>query len=503
MRFSPGDRVLLEGGQTFEGNFTLDEGSRTDPAAPILIGSYGRGRALIKAAKGTAIQVRNVGGIVIRDLKLEGESAGTNQGFGVEVVNERGAARLDLIRLENLEVSNFRWAGIYVGGVPTDLPAYRQKPGGRHGFRNVRISRCLAHEILYYGIYVSGPWNRERGGYANQAVTISDSVAYDNHGDPTYKANHSGNGIMLDDTDGGLIDHCTAYRNGDANGSQAGGPVGIWTDESNGVTIQFCESYGNRTGGAADGGGFDLDGGVTNSIMQYNYSHDNDGAGYLVWNYGGAIHPLSGNVIRYNISENDGRRHKYGGVHVGTSGEAVHGIEIYNNTIYATASEDGQPRDVWVGGTAVNKGINFRNNLFVSDAGVPLVEIEPNQTAVALQGNGYWANGGKFIILDKSGSFAALDEWRAATGQERLEGVATGIVADPRLTAMGGGETLGATRSPFDLAAYRLLPDSPLIDAGIDLGRQFGLDVGTQDFWGTPLPQGKGFDIGACEALGR
>jgi len=41
--------------------------------------------------------------------------------------------------------------------------------------------------------------------------------------------------------------------------------------------------------------------------MQYNYSHDNDGAGYGIYEYVGAP-PWSNNIVRFNISQNDGAR---------------------------------------------------------------------------------------------------------------------------------------------------------------------------------------------------
>ena len=41
-----------------------------------------------------------------------------------------------------------------------------------------------------------------------------------------------------------------------------------------------------------DGVGFDFDGGVTNSVMQYNYSHDNDAAGFLRAQYAFAPQPM-------------------------------------------------------------------------------------------------------------------------------------------------------------------------------------------------------------------
>jgi hypothetical protein len=53
------------------------------------------------------------------------------------------------------------------------------------------------------------------------------------------------------------------------------------------------------------------------------------------------------------------------------------------------------------------------------------------------------------------------------------------------------------------LRSYHLLPASPLIDAGLDLHGKFGLNVGSQDFWGTRIPQGRAFDIGAFEAPAR
>lgn len=507
-----GDTVLFEGGQTFQGPLLLDERVAADPSRPVVIGSYGKGRAVIHADFGTAILVLNIGGVTLRDLEVRGDGGAANRGYGVEVLNERGAARLDSIRLDHIDASGFHWAGIYVGGVPDVHGAPPPPAGSRYGFSDVQILHCAAHGNMYYGIWVSGPWPAWMGkttGYANANVTIENSTAYDNPGDPDYKDNHSGNGILLDDTDGGLIDQCAAWHNGAANGSTQGGPVGIWTDESNNVTVQFCESYDNRTGGAADGGGFDLDGGVTNSVLQYNYSHGNDGAGYLVWSYGGAVHPLAHNVIRFNISENDGRKHRYGGIHIGTSGGVVDEIEVYNNTVFMAAGTAGagsqggesdaaaQPRDVWVGGSEPNKRIRFWNNLLISD-GVPLVEIEPGQD-VAFQGNDYWATGGKFIFIDGGASYTSLNQWRATAGRERLQGAPVGLAVDPKLTAMNSGEVMAGKAPLSDLRAYRLLPGSPLTNAGLDLGKEFGIDAGKQDFWGTPIPPAGGLAIGACQ----
>jgi hypothetical protein len=64
-------------------------------------------------------------------------------------------------------------------------------------------------------------------------VAIIECTAADNPGDPQYTANHSGNGILLADTDRGLIERYVANGNGAAKAGRSGGPVGIWTYASN------------------------------------------------------------------------------------------------------------------------------------------------------------------------------------------------------------------------------------------------------------------------------
>lgn len=82
-------------------------------------------------------------------------------------------------------------------------------------------------------------------------------------------------------------------------------PAGIWTVLSNNILFQYNESHHNDSSSyGIDGDGFDLDGGTTNSTVQFNYSHDNGGAGYLDWQYSGASSHY-GNTFQYNISQND------------------------------------------------------------------------------------------------------------------------------------------------------------------------------------------------------
>ena len=70
-----GDRILFEAGQTFDGNLTLDHHDAGTAERPVTIGSYGPGRATIRAGAGTAILVHNAGGVHVRDLVLVGDGA--------------------------------------------------------------------------------------------------------------------------------------------------------------------------------------------------------------------------------------------------------------------------------------------------------------------------------------------------------------------------------------------------------------------------------------------
>ena len=86
--------------------------------------------------------------------------------------------------------------------------------------------------------------------------------------------------------------------------------------------------------GARDGSGFDLDLGTENGMIQYNWSHDNEGEGFLLmsWPVGfGYSRGESHNIqMRYNVSERDGKK-LGGGISVfGGVAPAV----IYNNVVY-------------------------------------------------------------------------------------------------------------------------------------------------------------------------
>jgi hypothetical protein len=478
----PGDRVLLRAADTFAGTLSLDASDWGTAAAPIAIQSYGTGRATIAAGGGAGISVYNTSGVAIANLVVVG--AGGNAS-GISVYTDLpGDVRLPFIHVDSVDVSGFGRDGVEIGAW-----------NGATGFRDVSVTNAALH-----GNGRSGLFTYAQVPNVHQQVYVGHVRAYDNTG-VAGAATNSGSGIVLASVDGATIERSVAHDNGRLCTS-TGGPVGIWTYDATGVVIRHNESYANHTGASWDGGGFDLDQNVSNSIVEYNYSHDNDGAGYLL-----AQSPSAdthrGNVVRDNVSQNDGRANSYAGIEVWGH---VTAAEIYNNTIFMAAAPSGTPRAVRVWNAGVTdrfvSGVHFRNNILQASGAVVLVEATASALAGAadlrFEGNDYFAGGATPSFLWRGTTYAGLSAWRA-TGQESFAGVPSGLSVDPRLAAAGGGPTLDAAEQLEGLDAYRLRDTSPLVDAGLDLKARFGVDAGSTDFYGTSLPQRGGYDIGASE----
>jgi hypothetical protein len=485
----PGDRLLFEGGQSFEGTLLFDEEDQGTPSAPIVVGTFGDGRATIDAGDERGIFVHNTASLEVSGLDVVGSGREINGEDGVlAYVDLPGDVKLEHLIFDDLDVSGFGKTGVSIGA-----------DSGNSGFRHVRITSTRSHDNAVAGIQVYGAWSQSPTGYAMEDVYIGDCVVYGITG-IAGQSHHTGNGIVIGGVDGGVIERSVAYDNGRLNDA-VGGPIGIWAWDSNDITIQYNEAYGNQTNSTADGGGFDLDGGVTNSVMQYNYSHGNDGAGFLLAQFSGAARPFANNVVRYNISQNDGRRNGYGAIHLWTAtsenaNNPVRDISIYGNTIFVSPSNADSPAGLRIHGGTRTVDVQVHNNLFVTTGGVRLLDIPSGQDGLLVQHNAYWPSDDTFRIDYHGTTYDSLQAWRDGSGQETLGGAPVGIEADPKLKAPGGGATLGDADLLPTVQAYQLESTSPAIDAGLDLG----WGAGVTDYYGTAVPLGAAPDIGAHEA---
>ena len=449
-----GDQLLLAGGQSFDGSLQF-ENLKGTANAPITIGTFGKGNATINSDKNLAVKLHQCSNIIIKNLTLKG--CGRLNG---NTANGLSLVQCTDCKVEYIDASGYIWSGINIASC-----------------NNTQISHCSAHDNGFSGISTEGRKTMSRN------IVIDHCTADNNPGSPIIKTNHSGNGILIGGVTNCLVEYCEASNNGWDMPRPGNGPVGIWAYSADSVVIQYCIAHHNKTSATGkDGGGFDLDGGVTNSILQYNYSYLNEGAGYGLFQYLDAA-DWRHNIMRYNISVDDGSKNgKCGILFWSDKDNKVNNMSdvwVYNNTIinsfgHAVNYQDSTPTNC-----------HLINNIFVSK----LAPIGSNYSQSSYSNNLYWMyETGKFQV----DSYTSLEDWSKATGQERN----SGKVTDPLLVgAINVIEPITDPTKITTLSAYKLLPNSPCIGAGIPIK-----DNGGKDLWGTTLsPNGGKVDLGACQ----
>lgn len=506
--FNPGERVLFKGGSTFSGQLVLREDQHYGALGnSVVFGSYGTGKATIQTTANAqdGVDALNPHDVTIQDLIFIGTGSAVSTSRGVHAKSYLGAGtRLPGVKVIGLEVSQFG-----IDGILFDGNNYLDDPNAAlSGFDAPLIEGCVVHDctgnaITNYGdgIAVLGVWGMGLHGPNILNPVIRNCIVYNCTG-KSGLVQHSGNGIiMAAGVDGGLIENCLAYNNGQ-NGA---GSVGIWMADCINSTIQFCVTRGQRTTpGASDGGGFDIDGGCQNCVIQYCYAVGCDGPGYLLYQWGGGtteLLPLSGNTIRYCISENNSATDPtlYGEFMFG-SDEArdAPNNRIYGNTFY-NDRVGGSGLMVYSGTTQGFVGGGFFNNIIVATSG-KLINSKGSAVPAAsflVQGNLYWTDGSLVSIKWGSTTYSSIAAWRAATGKETDGGNDTSIPLDPMFTGTVPAGNVDAVTDPA-LAAYQTLVGSGARGHGRDILALLGITP-PRDFFGNVVPQ-NGYDIGCFES---
>lgn len=476
----PGTRLLLQGGRRFTGQLVFGDQDAGDAGRPVRVGSYGRGHATI-VATGSGIGIKDTAGIDIRGLSIIGPSAAGQTGAGINVYNDRTAGRkLDHISISDVNISGFA-NGIAIGSAD-----------GSAGFRDINVANSVLHDNLDAGMVTYGPpFHASSPTYANQGLHITSVSAYRNRGNQRITAYSSGSGIVLGSVQDATVAWSAAYDNGGAGRSRPG-PEGIWAYDSTHVTIEHNVSHDNRTGNAVDGNGFGLDDNTSDSLMEYNLSYGNDGAGYLVYT-AFASKAAAHNVVRFNISSGDAvdRNPRFGGITV--SGK-ISGVAVYQNTVI-TQSRSGRFSPALVLAGAIH-GITVRNNLLMTPTGPVIATYGPSTSAALLQGNDYYTATPGWSVSWGMTDYTSLQAWRLASGQETVRGRPAGLTADPELTGPVLGLHAGTPGDARVARAFTPRLGSPLIGAGIDLGHLFHVDSGPGNFSGAFVTARKP-DIGA------
>lgn len=493
----PGDRILLEGGATHFANSALyfdaaDGGTR---ANPVVISSYGTGKATIDAGISYGFFLENSAGYVIENLVITSLVAGKSSSVGVFVLtNTPAAIRYDGLTLRDLEISDFQGGGVTIGTYGGS--------GVRAGYSNVLIEGCEIFENLEHGIEVYG--NLNPTAYNHADIIVRNCEIYDNPGNPATGGVNTGHGLQIAQTDGARVEEVVAYRNGSNIAATDKGPMGIWLWDVKDGTIQNCESYGNRTDVAPDGtlmggGGIGIDGGSKNCTIQYCYTHDNEGPGILVDNFDPSK-SADGVTVRFNISQNDVRNGGYGSIflHKNPAADLLN-VDIYHNTIYTSPSANGSAPGscLRVGAEGIFARV-LGNIFYTTGAGQFAISEVGAPNPLTIQYNLYFASGASNLFAQNGTDYTGLTAWQTATGYELDGGSSVALTTDPLLTAPGTAGIIGDPTLLVNLTEYQLTSSSVLNIDGVNLTAEFGIDVGGQDFYGVVIPSSGEVGMGSA-----
>lgn len=456
----PGDTVLFEGGKTWT-NVNALECKGGTAGNRITYGSYGNERAtLIGDTKG-AINIYEISYVTIKDLILIGINQPTvwgNDGIYIGAGWDVPGPRTD-ISILNCKIDGF--AGMGIASWPYHITDV---------FTNLLIQGCEVSNCMN-GIYLASPEVASATGTAYTNPIVRNCKAYNNFGMASYTDNWSGSGIVMTSVTGGLTDECEAYNNGWKNGCSFAGPHGIWLADAVNTIIRNCESHHNGTpagGPRIDGGGFDIDGGCQNCIIEYCYSHENGGCGFAFFEYGSIRPPFTGNVIRYCISVNDSRLSSMGSISLWAAEAGFTTNRVHNN-LFITEG------DTIVAGTTTiveylggNLGtFNVVNNIFIIDGA--------NVTLTTGTVTGTWANN---LIYALNGA-----NLNYTTGCTTANPMLVNPTIDP--PTIGAYAQKGVRGSLWN---YQLRAISPAVNTGTSTIAGYTFPV--KDFWGLPAPIG-------------
>jgi hypothetical protein len=451
--FKSGEQVLLLRGGTWNEGLRLRGCATADK--PIVLGAYGEGpRPRINAGPTHAITGEGaISGWRISGLELTSTNdlnptcKITGGKCGVYVAQEDPCEGLTI---EDCLIHDTSGPGIFL------------KATGKSKlvFKDTVIEHCEVYNascgIQFLGLPDYG--TEYFGGFR-----VAHCVVHDIGGD----------GIVPFCGNNGVIEYCTAYRTGQGCDEKDHSPVAIWYAWAKSCVIQYCHAYDNRTGGrGADGGAFDFDGGCVDCILQYNYSHDNEGAGYLICSWDAEKWPCTGCICRYNVSVNDGLQNDYASIHFWQN----ESCQIYNNTCITRSA----PAVKFATSGFNARGNLIANNVFLIDSPeeIPLVKSEFDIGENQFRSNLYHRVREGLYFTPDGKEIRTLDEFMKVVGGEGE------IAGDPKLADLASGN-------------FHLRPDSPCRGAGMRLP-----DMGPRDYYGTPLAPEGPVDIGCAASKG-
>lgn len=451
--FQPGEQILFKAGGIWTGQ--LNPKGSGEEGSPIKIGMYGKGSKPvingngISGLKAATVLLYNQDWWEIRDLDISNKPDSSSPGkrYGILVRwHDYGTGQSVHIANCNIHDVSGSMKGRFNGEAILVVATGTEK---QTNFNDILIEGCSIKNVDRTGISIWSQWHMRNGMFFGKDPEDPDQ--YHNSAGPYLASTHviirnnslddiGGDGIIVSCTDSALIEY-NVISGANQRGTTAN--AGMWPHNSDHAVMQYNEVYNTRYSG--DGMGFDIDQLCNHCLSQYNYSHDNQGGFHLICSPPGKDGKSTGNVIRYNISQNDGNT-----VFVFAGG--VDSTLIYNNTIYIGEGLKTNVYGVWDydGGVAANTSVI--NNIFYN-LGQGGYVLEPRST-VHFDNNCFYGN-----------------------HPENEPDDIHKVTFDPMLVKPGSG-----INGRGSVGGYQLMPGSPCLSTGKVIPGNGG-----QDFWGIPV----------------
>lgn len=318
-RFEPGDHLYFHAGQEFVGMMrALGSGIA---AAPIVVAGYSDGLPPKLAGEGgiATVLLADVSFWTLRDIEVtnEGREEGKRTGILMEATQSGETVRG--ITIEHVLVHNVKGltgednSAKDTGGIGIFAPALALPAR----FDGVLIKECTIEHVDNIGIWVNtfssmNPTDQRWASTSNGHIHITGNRISDT----------GRNAIIVRQAlapviDNNTVSHASARQHGNA----------IFTRSTRDAIIRSNEVSFTGTEPSGENAAFDADIDSLHTVIEYNWSHDNQGGLFsLCNNPNDDSNVTDGTVVRFNVSENDGVRA------FGFSGRVTHSI-IYNNTV--------------------------------------------------------------------------------------------------------------------------------------------------------------------------
>ena len=311
--FAPGDRILFHAGQTWTG--ALEPHGSGTREQPIVLARYGEGAKPLFKGDGVdaTLALRSVSGWTVDDIAITNHGgASAPERVGVLIHTNGFSFAIHLIRVDISDVNgdvNSKGSG----GIGVYAWDKSKEGGGKElaRFDDVLIDRCTISHVDGEGIFYYV--KNEGHAYPDTNIRLTGTTITDT----------GRNAVYMRGTLGGMIDHNIIRL---AAARTHGNALCVGWAKDTVVRANEISETGIHTG-THENGAIDVDDGAIGTLVELNWTHDNVGGSVNTNAQPGEDADISGTVIRYNMSENDGE-------HVFGLGGAVANTMIYNNTVY-------------------------------------------------------------------------------------------------------------------------------------------------------------------------